>query len=185
VREGFRRGRKTVRPSEFRQAYSAIPRSGPRHQQRSPTFSFRSDGLSRRNRGCNRGSVGKTTSQFSDCWPLRDATDFLKEVVRQRQADESCSRLKFSMQVIRYVAELNHLRHGHSLSACAQHVNSTEARNGLKPCANRPTPSSLRSVAQLRCRRCSPEIVKGCIEVKLHAPGFYANSRRTVMNHAS
>jgi hypothetical protein len=32
------------------------------------------------------------------------------------------------MQVIRYVAKLNHLRHGHSLSACAQHVNNTEAQ---------------------------------------------------------
>jgi hypothetical protein len=59
--------------------------------------------------------VGKTTSQLSDCRPLRDATDFLKEIVRQRQADESRSRLEFSMQVIRYVAKLNHLWHGDSL----------------------------------------------------------------------
>ena len=90
-----------------------------------------SDGLSRRNRGCDRGSVGKTTSQFSDCWPLRDATDFLKEIVRQRQADESRSRFEFSMQAIRYVTKLNHLRHGHSLSACAQHVNSTTVQKCL------------------------------------------------------
>jgi hypothetical protein len=72
--------------------------------------------------------VGKTTSQFSECRPRRDATDFLKEVVRQRQADESRSRLEFSMQVIRYVAKLNHLRHAHSLSACGEHVNSTTAQ---------------------------------------------------------
>jgi hypothetical protein len=71
--------------------------------------------------------VGKATSQFSDCWPLGDATDFLNKVVRQRQADESRSRLEFSMQVIRYVAKLNHFRHGHSISACAQHVNGSEA----------------------------------------------------------
>jgi hypothetical protein len=32
------------------------------------------------------------------------------------------------MQVIRYVAKLNHFRHGHSISACAKHVNGSEAQ---------------------------------------------------------
>ena len=58
---------------------------------------------------------GERAGQRSSIHQLLDATNFLKEVVGQRQADERRSGLEFSMRVIRYVAKPNHLRHGHSL----------------------------------------------------------------------
>ena len=67
----------------------------------------------------------KPLAEFLHRGTFSRASDFTQQVVGEGQAHQRGSRLERTVQVVRYVSELNHLRHAKNLLACFAHVNAT------------------------------------------------------------
>jgi len=62
--------------------------------------------------------------------PRGDPFNFAQQVVGERFAFQGCARLQLAMQRVRYVANLYHRRHVHSIIACRGHLKSRASSLG-------------------------------------------------------
>jgi hypothetical protein len=84
---------------------------GPTHLGRSPKlslFSHQASGIKLKRKWF---TLMQTLPQLCERWPLRDFFDLRQQIIRKRFPRHVNASLQATMQAIRYVTKLNHLRH--------------------------------------------------------------------------